>query len=167
MSEVIFEVNGEAVPADFRISRWNVHEKPKVAEWKAEVRRCASEAMQGREIMLGAIQCTMCFVTMPPKSHLRANGEFKAPSLKMPCPWARTSTPDWDNLCKCAQDACTKVVWKDDAQIVWGQPIKVYGDRFHIIVWVREIGQEELQDAYHALAAKLTTIIEPAQEGAA
>lgn len=155
MAEVVFEVLGRAEPADFRIGRWGAYQKPSVKEFKAEVRRCAAEAMAGRSPLSGPLQCAMCFVRAAPKSDRRANGEFKVPSAGNPYPWAWMSKPDWDNLCKSAQDACSKVVWNDDAQIVWGQPIKVQDDHHRIIIRVREVCEADMQMAYSQMVGAL------------
>lgn len=155
MSEIVFEVLGKPEPADFRIGRWGAYEKLTVKEWKAEVRRCAAEAMADRKPLAGPLRFSICFVRPVPKSSRRANGEVKAASAGNPFPWAWTSKPDWDNLCKCAQDACSKVVWNDDAQIVWGEPLKVQDDHFRIIIMVEELCEEDVQIKYSKFVGAL------------
>jgi len=149
LAEIVFEVLGKPEPADFRIGRWGAYEKPKVKEWKAEVRRCAADAMAGRPPLAGPLRFSVCFVRPAPASYP------KKPTKAKPWPWAWTSKPDWDNMCKCAQDACSKVVWNDDAQIVWGQPMKMHGDRFRIIVRVEEVWEEDLEAAYQGFEKAL------------
>lgn len=155
MATVVFEVLGKAEPADFRISRWGAYQKPTVKAWKAEVRRCAAEAMAGRPPLKGPLRFSVCFVRNAPKSSRRANGEFKQASAGNPYPWAWTAKPDWDNMCKATQDACSKVVWNDDAQIVWGEPLKVQADHYRIIVVVEELCEEDVQVRYSKFVGAL------------
>lgn len=40
-----------------------------------------------------------------------------------------TNKPDLDKIVRAVLDACTGVVWRDDAQVYWVEAEKVYGPR--------------------------------------
>jgi len=56
-----------------------------------------------------------------------------------------TVKPDLTNLRKAAEDGLTGVVWKDDAQVVMGQTVKVYADRVgsQTVIEITPAGVEE------------------------
>jgi len=51
--------------------------------------------------------------------------------------WQHTKKPDLDNLIKLIKDACNKIIWKDDAQVVSIFAEKVYSEtpRKEVIIY--------------------------------
>ena len=115
-----FYINGHVVIADANKN---------VKSWKKQVERVAFEVMcktaevgQDYEILEGPLQVEFRFGLRRPKSHYGKNGLNKAGQAK-PHP---TSAPDTTKLVRAVEDACTGIVWKDDAQIVRQTASKMY-----------------------------------------
>lgn len=96
--------------------------------WEADVRYSAALVMpKDHELWTGAVAIAVMFIMPRPKS-LK---EKWAPYLK---------APDLDKLLRCIGDACTSLVYRDDAQIVFGVQHKRYarpgeGPRALVTVW--------------------------------
>jgi Holliday junction resolvase RusA-like endonuclease len=96
---------------------------PKSKNWKQEVAHAARQAYSG-ELLDGPLCVSMRFYRVRPKGHYGATGlNSKGRSSKAP-----TSKPDVLKLARGVEDACTGIVWRDDAQIVseliskdWGE----------------------------------------------
>jgi Holliday junction resolvase RusA-like endonuclease len=96
--------------------------------WKTEVAAAAHTAMlshartQHGTLVDGPLAVTIAFVVPRPKGHFGKKGiRGSAPSY----PAVR---PDVLKLARGVEDACTGIVWRDDAQIVVEYLTKVYGE---------------------------------------
>jgi Holliday junction resolvase RusA-like endonuclease len=96
--------------------------------WEADVRYSAALVLPDSHVLWpGAVAIAVMFIMPRPKS-LK---DKWAPYLK---------APDLDKLLRCIGDALTNVVWKDDAQVVFGVQHKRYarpgeGPRALVTVW--------------------------------
>ncbi len=95
-------------------------------DWKATVASCASDAYSG-PLLDGPIRLTIEFRLPRPKGHFGTGknvGVLRNGSPKYPL-----SKPDALKLARCAEDALSSVIWKDDAQIVDEILLKRYSER--------------------------------------
>ena len=67
-----------------------------------------------------ALHCTFFFPR--PKSHFRANGSVKPQFASV----LKTSRPDVDKMLRAIGDACSGILWRDDAQIADGHGLKYW-----------------------------------------
>lgn len=104
------------------------------APWRASVALEGSIAMDGREPLEGPLSLDVEFVMPRRKAHFRANG-----GVKITAPTHHASKPDRTKLLRALEDALTKIVWRDDTQVVDGRTTKRYGDRPGAHVKVRTI----------------------------
>jgi Holliday junction resolvase RusA-like endonuclease len=92
----------------------------------------AKVAMRGREPFAGPVELLVVSVLpVPPSWSTRRRlaalkGEIRP-----------TDKPDADNLIK-QMDALNRIVWRDDAQVVDGRSVKVYGADPAMLITVRE-----------------------------
>jgi Holliday junction resolvase RusA-like endonuclease len=96
-------------------------------DWKQQVSYAAREAYRGK-LLEGPLKVTLRFYRSRPKGHFGAkglNGKGRA-SI------APIAAPDVLKLSRAVEDALSKVVYRDDAQIVveflskdWGEPARV------------------------------------------
>jgi crossover junction endodeoxyribonuclease RusA len=90
--------------------------------WRRQVAQAAGEAMDGRGLMDGALVLHVRFFVPRPKGHFGVRG------LLPSAPVHPTKRPDVTKLLRAVEDACTGVVWRDDAQIVAQHAWKSYGE---------------------------------------
>jgi Holliday junction resolvase RusA-like endonuclease len=121
-SKRAFVVKGRAVMADA-----NVKAKP----WASQVTAAAREAYQG-DLLRDAVEVDLGFFFARPKSHFGVR-QTVLPSA----PRHMITAPDCDKLCRCALDALTGVVFKDDSQITLLTARKGYGEPERLEVTVR------------------------------
>jgi Holliday junction resolvase RusA-like endonuclease len=93
---------------------------PKGKEWRAAIRFAASE--QTRRPLDGALRLALWFFVPRPKGHTGKRG------LLPSAPTWPTTKPDVLKLARAVEDACTGILWRDDAQIVDEQLHKLYAD---------------------------------------
>lgn len=107
--------------------------------WKEDVARAAALAMarvmsadevRKEPLFDGALAVEMIFYTPRPKGHYGKRG------LRPSAPERPTTRPDVLKLARAVEDACTGVVWRDDAQIVAETLAKVYGEPARVQVAV-------------------------------
>lgn len=101
--------------------------------WKQEVASVAAGVVDG--VMAGALMVDISFVMARPKSHYGTGRN--ATKLKDSAAAHPTVKPDVDKLSRAILDACTGVVWRDDAQVVEKTVRKVYGEPERCEVSVR------------------------------
>jgi Holliday junction resolvase RusA-like endonuclease len=94
----------------------------KGAPWRRQVAQAAGEAMNGAGLLDGALSLTVRFWVPRPKGHYGARG------LRPSAPVYPTTRPDVTKLLRAIEDACTGIVWRDDAQVVVQHAIKAYGE---------------------------------------
>lgn len=86
---------------------------------------------------------------------LGAFSVFLRATLPIPASWTKglkqaardgkvhaTSRPDSDNYAKAVLDACNKVIWADDSQVVELHIVKIYGDDPGLFVAVEKLPDE-------------------------
>jgi len=93
--------------------------------WKAMVTTAARDAMDGQEVYTGPLRLFVEFYFTHPKAHYGTGRN--AEKLKPSAPEWPAVKPDIDKLSRAIMDACTGVVWRDDAQVVQKVVEKRYG----------------------------------------
>lgn len=129
MAEVTFTVYGKAQPAGSKTAGVSKSGKLFVRDdakgsrpWKTQVAQAAGEAMNGDGLLGGALELSVIFTVPRPKAHYGARG------LRPSAPAYPTTRPDITKLLRAVEDACTGIVWRDDAQIVHQHAYKEYGE---------------------------------------
>jgi Holliday junction resolvase RusA-like endonuclease len=106
---------------------------PKAKSWQREVSDVARWKMQERpdwtpfdyDLWFGPLVVAMTFYVARPKSHYGTGKN--ADTLKPSAPTYPTGKPDALKLARGTEDACTGIVWRDDAQVVELTVRKLYG----------------------------------------
>jgi crossover junction endodeoxyribonuclease RusA len=94
--------------------------------WKEAVMHRAAEAMDGRSLYEGPLQCHIAFgLRRPPSTPKR----ITAPAKK----------PDLDKLARAVLDAMTSFVYHDDAQIVDLHVVKAFSETPGCTIYVRSL----------------------------
>lgn len=96
----------------------------KAAPWKARVALAASQAYRG-EPLAGAIHVLFEFVLVRPQGHFGSGKN--ASNVKPSAPVYPITKPDALKLTRSTEDACTGIIWKDDAIIASQASTKRYG----------------------------------------
>lgn len=140
-SEVRFTIPGTPVPFARSGANGKVRFTPgKQRSAMVDIRLLAQRAMAGRDPLSGPVSLQIVASYIVPQSwsaRKRADAYWK------------TSKPDGDNLQKLIKDACNRIVWLDDAQVVEWSGKKVYGPAEHTTVTIRALRQtiQRLGDA--------------------
>lgn len=92
--------------------------------WRQDVAIAAMRAMVGRGPMTGPLKVRFYFSFPRPKGHYRTGRN--AGEVKDSAPIYHIVKPDTTKLIRAAEDACTGIVWRDDAQIIVQSAEKVY-----------------------------------------
>jgi Holliday junction resolvase RusA-like endonuclease len=104
-----------------------IDDNEKAKDWKSVVAMKASSERHGPPLQ-GALRVTFRF-TMPRRKGDYGTGR-KAGIVKPGAPLAHSTKPDLTKLKRSTEDACTGILWVDDAQIAFdGGSCKVYGER--------------------------------------
>ena len=129
MAEVSFTVYGAPQPAGSKTAGMSKSGKMFVrdsakgsAPWKRQVAQAAGMAMNGAGLLDGGLSLTVRFWVPRPKGHYGKRG------LRPSAPQYPTVRPDVTKLLRAVEDACTGVVWRDDAQVVAQHAIKGYDE---------------------------------------
>lgn len=93
-------------------------------DWKATVKTFAFNNYHGDPIDM-PLRVVFYFVFPRPKSHYRT-GKFSG-ELRADAPLFKETQPDVLKLIRPAEDACTGILWVDDARIVQEPGFKVWG----------------------------------------
>lgn len=96
----------------------------KSSDWKADVRAEAVKVAPAHPLT-GPLKLRVCFYVARPKGHFGTGRNAEV--LKSSAPPFPTSKPDTTKLLRGLEDACTAILWKDDAQIVSQHVYKRYG----------------------------------------
>ena len=112
-----------------------VDANPKAAPWKARVALAASQAYEG-EPLTGALHVVFEFVVTRPRGHFGSGKN--ADKIKESAPAFPASKPDTLKLTRSTEDACTGILWKDDALIVTQLATKRYGPCPGVKITVQE-----------------------------
>ncbi len=103
----------------------------KTASYENLVKLYASQAMQGRAVIDGAVLVTIAFYVKPPASWSQKKQRNALNGGIYP-----TSKPDLDNCIKGIFDACNEIVWRDDKQAVDLAVTKRYAETARAVVQV-------------------------------
>lgn len=104
--------------------------------WRQDVAAMAREAYDG-PLLDGPLMLRLVFVFARPKKHYGTGRN--AGKLKDASPIWKDSTPDCSKLARAIEDALTKVVWRDDAQIAGLCVSKVWGGFDHVTVSIKRL----------------------------
>lgn len=139
MSEVTFTVYGVAQPAGSKRAGMSKSGKMFVRDdakrsrpWKTQVSQAAGDAMNGTGLLDGPLELSVIFTVPRPKGHYGARG------LRPSAPAYPAVRPDVTKLLRAVEDACTGIVWRDDAQVVEQHAVKRYGEPAAVFVTVGE-----------------------------
>lgn len=136
MSHLTFTVRGIPAPQGSKRAFRNkysgriqqVESSTRVKPWRSDVRDAAFAAIGGTvavhpgvtienwEPMTGPLEVALMFRLPRPKGHFGTGRN--AAQLKPAAPAWPSSKPDLDKLIRAVLDACTSIVWVDDAQVV-------------------------------------------------
>lgn len=121
-SKRAFAIRRDGVPTGkIVVADANKHAKG----WKQEVAGVAAAAMGDEAMLLGPVAVTMTFYVARPKGHFGSGRN--ASLLKASAPPFPIVKPDALKLARGTEDACTGIVWRDDAQVVDLEVRKRYG----------------------------------------
>ena len=112
-----------------------VDDNPRSKDWKQQVAWAAREAHHGK-LLEAPLVVTMSFHRLRPKGHFRRDGSLSKAGLGSTCPAVK---PDLLKLARAAEDACTGVIWRDDAQIVSEFLMKIWGEPARLEVRISEV----------------------------
>lgn len=140
-----FQVLGRAQPAGSKRAFANpktgkmivTDDNRRSRPWKQEVAAVAYQAMAGGPLLTGPLDLRVVFYVARPRGHYGTgrNADRVRPSAP-PYPAVK---PDVTKLVRGLEDACTGVVWRDDAQVVIQRVRKVYGAPERADVEVRQL----------------------------
>ena len=122
-----------------RHSRWATYDP--MGEYKVELKRLITEAMEAEDIVIPEEYMSMPIVTnneyfaVPVKS---GNSLGKI-ALMFDNKIKRTKTPDIDNFAKTSYDVLNGIVWNDDNQIVESKSKKLYGKEEGTILRIKYV----------------------------
>ena len=95
-----------------------------------------TEALKVRpeKLIEGAVELFVCCYYMIPKVTSKKKIDAMKRDQIRP-----TKKPDLDNIVKAIKDACTKIIWRDDSQVVTIIARKFYADVPRTVVNIQEI----------------------------
>lgn len=135
MTVVSFTVYGQPAPAGSKTvghaksGRAFVRDSSKRSRpWKSDVAQAAGIAVRGAPLLEGPLELVLRFYVPRPKGHFGARG------LRPSAPVYPIVKPDVLKLARAVEDACTGVIWRDDAQIVREVLTKEYGEPARCVV---------------------------------
>lgn len=128
-SKRAFVARGRAIITDAN----NAKNKP----WYSAVNSAAAKAMGDRVPLTGPVYVRLGFTLPRPKSHF-GTGRM-CDHLKSSAPVNHAQKPDIDKLVRLALDACTSIVWKDDAQVSKVSTWKTWGTAPGMAIEIQEL----------------------------
>ena len=108
------------------------HDSKVLQPWRRRVAANARIAMQGQPPLTGAIDLTVIVYRPRPKVHYDSRGY-----LKDTAPTHPITRPDTLKQVRAIEDACTKIVWLDDSQVVDHRLRKMFGKTAKVLITVR------------------------------
>jgi Holliday junction resolvase RusA-like endonuclease len=139
MNSIAFSIPGPAVPERKRQVRMGDFTRrvdtPQAKQKKGQIQMCAAAAMLNEDgfpnpPLMCPLEVTIRVYRPKPQSWPKKR-------------WAWTTIPDSSNFAKLIEDACTGIVWGDDAQIVRLIVEKHHRPAAGIEVEAREVTEEE------------------------
>jgi Holliday junction resolvase RusA-like endonuclease len=125
---------------------------PRGQEWRAAIRFAAERAVryenrrEWQGILSGALGLSLWFFVPRPRGHVGKRG------LLPSAPMFPTTRPDVLKLARGVEDACTGILWRDDAQIVEEGLYKRYADDGRPIGVLIRVAQVRTLAAYEPRA---------------
>jgi Holliday junction resolvase RusA-like endonuclease len=110
----------------------------KGAGWKGDVAKAARTVFTG-DLLTGALRVSMVFYRPRPKGHFNSSHGLNKAGRDSIAP---TTKPDVLKLARCAEDALTGVVWRDDALIVTETLEKKWGEPARLVMVIETIERE-------------------------
>lgn len=142
MSAVSFVVFGQPAPAGSKTTgrtkdgRSFVRDSSKRSyPWRRDVAQAAGIAMRSAPLLDGPLRLELTFHVPRPKGHYGTRG------LRPSAPTHPTTRPDVLKLARAVEDACTGIVWRDDAQVVTEILSKRFGEPARAEVVVSTVGE--------------------------
>jgi Holliday junction resolvase RusA-like endonuclease len=140
VTAVSFTVYGVAAPAGSKKAFAHKHtgrivvtdDSKRSRPWKTDIAKTAAVAMAGRPLLEGALELHILIYMPRPKGHYGTGRN--AATLRASAPLWPSVKPDVTKLLRALEDACTGVVWRDDAQIVVQHATKAYGDPARAVI---------------------------------
>ena len=138
IAPISFFVEGKAQPAGskrgFAMKKGGAYtgrviitdDNPKSKGWKETVKDAAKKVAP-KVPLTCPIKLRVCFYVARPMGHFGTGKN--AAILKPSAPQFPVVKPDTTKLLRGLEDACTSLIWRDDAQIVSQHVYKRYGDR--------------------------------------
>lgn len=113
-----------------RFGAGRVYTPAKTVAYERLIAQHATIAMRGKELLLGPVAVSIVAIFGVPASW---SAKRKAANEVAPC--YANKRPDFDNVAKVI-DGMNGIVWRDDAQVVDGRVLKLYGTEpaLHITV---------------------------------
>lgn len=145
MAAISFSVIGKPEPAGSKRAFQRgarivvVDDNPKSREWKNKVASAARGVMLSlrAQPLQGPLYVSMVFTRERPKSHFRSDGiTLNSEGQRNEYP---TTKPDVLKLTRAVEDAMSKIIYDDDAQIVSENIRKEYGADPGVHVYVMEM----------------------------
>lgn len=138
MKEFTFLISGEPVPQGRPrfVSRGKfvqTYDPKKSKDYKKLVKQQV-KAQFHEDLLSGALNVELKVYRPIQKSITKKERELRLSGAHRP-----TIKGDIDNYFKAVTDACTGLVWIDDAQIVSTKSKKYYSDQPHVVLTVREL----------------------------
>jgi Holliday junction resolvase RusA-like endonuclease len=142
VTAIAFTVFGNAVPAGSKTTGHTNQGRTFVRDssghrgkdWRRNVAQEAGVAMHRRHLLDGPLELHVVFYVPRPKGHYGSGRN--AGVVKSAAPAYPTVKPDVTKLLRAVEDACTGVVWRDDAQVVTQHAQKRYGEPARCVVAV-------------------------------
>lgn len=111
-------------------------------DWKGDVKRFVSDQFSGTPFT-GPLEVTMTFYLQRPKGHFKTGKSCVA--VKPSSPKFPIVKPDVLKLARAVEDACSGLIYGDDAQIVTEILLKRYadgaGERTGVLIEVERLNQ--------------------------
>jgi Holliday junction resolvase RusA-like endonuclease len=113
--------------------------------WRSDVAMAAHQAMMGRPPLSSPLEVRLEFLVQRPRGHFGTG--HNAGRVRTSAPAHPARRPDLTKLIRAAEDACTGIVWKDDALICSQVAAKRYTEETPgLRITARELSREQEQD---------------------
>lgn len=110
----------------------------KVKPWRDSVAYAAQQAMGEREPLTGPLALGLTFYIARPVSHYtKAHHRISRAAPRRP-----VTRPDLTKYIRAVEDACTSILWRDDAQVVTQVCRKIYGSPERCELKVQQVVSE-------------------------
>lgn len=108
--------------------------EPETERYEKAFAQLAKIQMRSKPPLEGPLVVTVTAARRVPESWSNKKRDASLAGVIRP-----TSKPDGDNYLKIACDACNKIVWKDDAQIVDKRVVKIYSEKPSLRLEVKQL----------------------------